>query len=117
MGQGHDPLGAAEWDDTVQRLNAVLPDARIVAEVIAFLRRGTEAVPDGARYASEALIFIDERTVVCPAEPERHVVLYARFCLGPLFANGRYTGVSQGGKLRVMYSADGNWLDEFYTPP
>lgn len=118
MGQGHDPrLGVAEWNETVRRLNAVLPDARLLAEVIAFLSEGTEAVPDGEKYASEERIFIEERTIVCPADPDRHVVLYARFSLGPLFENGRYTGVSQGGKLRVMYSADGEWLDEFYTAP
>lgn len=117
MGQGNGPrLGVAEWNETVQRLNAVLPDSRLVAEVIAFLRQGTEAVPDGALYASEDLIFIEERAVVCPTEPNRSVVLYAKLSLGPLFAQGRYTGLSRGGKLKVMYSAEGEWLDEFYTP-
>jgi hypothetical protein len=117
MGQGDGPrLGAAEWDETVRRLKAVLPDARLIAEVIAFLQEGTEAVPDGARYASEDLIFLEERTLVCSNESDPRVVLYARFSLGPLFAGGRYTGVSEGGKLKVMYSADGEWLDEFYTP-
>ena len=117
MGQGTGPrLGVAEWDETVRRVNAVLPDTQLVAEVIAFLRQGTEAVPDGERYASEELIFIEERSVVCYTEPIRRVVLYAKFSLGPLFSEGRYTGVSQGGKLKVMYSAEGEWLDEFYTP-
>ena len=117
MGQSNRPrLAEAEWDETVRRLNAVLPDSRLVAEVVAFLRQGTEAVPDGEQYATEELIFIEERTVVCPTEPNRGVVLYAKFSLGPLFAQDRYTGVSRGGKLKVMYSAEGEWLDEFYTP-
>jgi hypothetical protein len=117
MGQGYGPrLGVAEWDETVRRLNAVLPDAKLLAEVVSFLREGTAAVPDGERYASAEQIFIEERTVVCSTEPDRGVVLYAKFSLGPLFADGRYTGVSQGGKLKVMYSAEGEWLDEFYTP-
>jgi hypothetical protein len=118
MGQGdRSRLGETEWDETIRRLNAVLPETRLIAEVISFLRAGTEAVLDGQRYASEELIFIEERTVVCAAEPGRPVVLYAKFSLGPLFADGRYTGVSEGGKLRVMYSAGGEWLDEYYTPP
>jgi hypothetical protein len=117
MGQGHDArLGVAQWDETVQRLNAVLPDAKVLSEVIAFLEQGTEAVPHGERYASEKAIVIEERSVVFPADPDRDVVLYVRFALAPLFADGRYTGVSEGGRLRVMYSADGQWLDEFYTP-
>ena len=104
-----------EWDETVRRLNAALPDARLIAEVVSFLQAGPEAVPDGSRYAAADLIFIEERSLVCPNEPDRPVILYARFALGPLFANGRYTGVSEGGKLKVMYSAEGEWLDEFYT--
>ena len=54
--------------------------------------------------------------MVCSTEPIRGVVFYAKFSLGPLFSEERYTGVSRGGKLKVMYSAEGEWLDEFYTP-
>lgn len=117
MGQGDGSrLGLAGWEPTVERVKAVLPDATIVAEVIAFLQQGSEAVPDGNRYASPDLIVVEERSVVFHTEPTPRVVLYAKFSLGPLYAEGRNTGVSTGGTLKVMYDADGQWIDEFYTP-
>ena len=116
MGQGNHSLIVDGWGETLGRLDAVLPDGRIVAEVIAFLREGTDAVPSGELYAFEEQIYIQEKILVSNKELKGGVALYAKFGLGPQFAQGRYTGISRGGTLKVMYSAEGNWVDEFYAP-
>jgi hypothetical protein len=109
-------LSAGGWDETVRRLSAVLPDEKILAEVIDFLRSHGEAVPGGERYASAEQLYIQEKTVVCSKEQEGGIVLYATVFLGPRFSDGRFTGGSSGGRLKVMYDAEGSWLDEFHTP-
>ncbi|AGP37430.1 hypothetical protein BE04_44010 [Sorangium cellulosum] len=116
MEQGDNALSVSGWDEAVRRLDAVLPDRAILAEVVEFLRGATEAVPDGERYASEDKIYIEEKILVSNKRLSGGVALYVKFVLGPRFSQGEYMGVSHGGTLKVMYDSEGRWLDEFYTP-
>jgi len=36
--------------------------------------------------------------------------------LNPTFQEGKYTGRSGSGTLKIMYDLEGRWLDEFYSP-
>jgi hypothetical protein len=35
--------------------------------------------------------------------------------LNPTFQDGKYTGRSGSGTLKIMYDLEGRWLDEFYS--
>jgi hypothetical protein len=119
MGQSdraQEESSAGGWDATVRRLDSILPDGKLLEDVVAFLQKATDAVPGGEKYASPEQIYIQEKILVSSKELKDGVVLYATFCLGPSFSAGGFTGMSVGGVLKVMYDGEGTWLDEFYTP-
>ncbi|MCP3143636.1 hypothetical protein [Pyxidicoccus xibeiensis] len=109
-----------DWTHVMAELDAHLSDEKIGRDVETFFEevgRRLELDDGEVSFPPETLVHVEERMLVRNPEVRGGGYLLVKAVLKPLFEDGKYTGRSRLGTLKIMYDFEGRWLDEFYSRP
>jgi hypothetical protein len=107
-----------DWTHVMTELDAHLSDEKIRRDVEEFFKAvGRRLELDGEEvvFPPETRVHVEEKMLVrAPAARDGGYFL-VKSVLNPTFQDGKYTGRSHLGTLKIMYDLEGHWLDEFYS--
>lgn len=109
-----------DWTQVMTELDAHLSDEKVRRDVMEFFKEvGHRLEFDGEEvvFPQETHVHVMEKMLVRNPEIRGGGYFLVKSVLNPTFEDGKYTGRSHSGTLKIMYDLEGRWLDEFYSRP
>jgi|GEM_PF-1567611 len=107
-----------DWTHVMTELDAHLSDEKVRRDVEEFFKAvGRRLELDGEEvvFPPETRVHVVEKMLVRNTEVQGGGYFLVKSVLNPTFQEGKYTGRSVSGTLKIMYDLEGRWLDEFYS--
>jgi hypothetical protein len=107
-----------DWTHVMTGLDAHLSDEKVRRDVEEFFKAvGRRLELDGEEvvFPPETRVHVVEKMLVRNTEVRGGRYFLVKSVLNPTFQDGKYTGRSGSGTLKIMYDLEGRWLDEFYS--
>ncbi|RKH73232.1 hypothetical protein [Corallococcus aberystwythensis] len=109
-----------DWTHVMAELDAHLSDDKVRRDVEAFLEsvgHRLELDDEEVRFPLGTQVHVEERMLVRNSQVRGGGLFMVKAVLDPILQDGKPTGGSRSGTLKIMYDLEGRWLDEFYSRP